>query len=128
MNPRSLLLFLLIPFAHDALASADAATPTANKAEVFECKDDALKVELTLRGSPADATSSPIESLSTNGRPIDPATFRFIDSLATGRVVERTTSSCKDKSLELVLHLAPMPGEKRDSITVTAWKTTVKVH
>lgn len=128
MKLHSLSMLLILPFANAVLANADVA-PAASNAKTFECKDDGLKVELALRSpAAADAATPPITYLRTNGRNTDPTTFNYINSLADGRVIERMESSCKDKSLEVVMHLAPVPSEKRDSITVTAWATTVKVH
>lgn len=124
MKNACLSLLLFLPLANVALAQAPAAGTSADT-KLFECKEDGLKVELALRSGD---TGPAIATLRTNGRDTDPTTFNYVNSLAEGRVIERVESSCKDKSLELVMHLAPVPSDKRETVTVTAWATTVKVH
>lgn len=108
--------------------TAQAVPAVGSDTRTFECSADALKADVQLRVAGADAASDAVTAMHVNDRHLDPTTLQYINTLASGRTVTSVDSACENKALDVVFHLSPSPGDKRETITVTARGTTVKVQ
>lgn len=129
MNISIPLGFALVALSAAVSAQTVQAVPAAGSdTRTFECSADALTADVQLRAAGADAASDAVPVMRVNGRHLDPTTLRYINTLASGRTVASVDSACENKALDVVFRLSPSPVDKRESITVTARGTTVKVQ
>lgn len=111
------MLLCSVAFMSSALAQDAAKLETEYS---FQCPAN-LSTRITLGEAGSETTG--IASMDTHGRPVDPATLRFINSKVAGRSIERIESTCGGDFMDVVISLP-----QNEKIVATLQGTTLKVR
>lgn len=121
--------FALIFLAGSASAFAQGVpTPStgAPLATTYRCGAD-LTADIALR--PAQSKGESIAVLKVNGRDVDPAVMRYVNSVAAERTIANVESACdEDKILRVTVSLPEAGTLQKDNILLTVRGTTLKVE
>ncbi|MBB5207441.1 hypothetical protein [Chiayiivirga flava] len=129
MNFTATTLALILLAGSGSALAQGVPTPStgAPLSTTYRCGAD-LSADVALRPAAQNKGAS-IAVLKVNGRDVDPAVMRYVNSVAAERIIANVESACEDDKILRVTVALPASGNlQKDDIVLTVRGTTLKVE